>query len=1178
MTKGSCDLLIYEGTIRGAPAKILVDGGATAHFVDASFVTKHRLSTVGKSTADAVRLADGTVLHSTQVMPATPFSMGSYRDNATLHVVQLRGFDMVLGKPWLARFNPDIDWAHNILRLSHKGVKHTLRPPVDWEALPNREQFLSAIQMKRLLKPKRRNQSGVKAYLAVIKDAEGNLPKDATAEEREAAIQAAIHKVVEEFADVVSKDPDFKPPYPEPRSVDHAIHTETDKPPPVGPLYKLSQEELQELEKQLKDLLERGLIQPSASPYGAPVLFAKKKLDDGTWGGLRMCIDYRALNKVTVKNRYPLPRVDELLDRLHGATIFSKMDLMSGYHQIRIRPEDVHKTAFRTRYGLYEFTVMPFGLCNAPATFQRLMNDILRPYLDKFVVVYLDDILIYSKTPEEHAEHLRKVLTLLRQHKLYAKFTKCHFGIRSVEFLGHIVSAEGIATDPRKIEAVVKWPQPRTLTELRSFLGLANYYRRFVRNFSAIAAPLTSLMGADLPKGKELPWGPAQAEAFLKLKEALTSAPVISAPDFSKPFTLHTDASDFAIGAVLSQGTGPDERVIAFESRKLNPAETRYQVHEKELLGVVHAFKTFRHYLQGRFPVTVITDNWAVKWIKTQPTLSQRQARWLETLESIDFEVVHRPGATNVVADALSRRADLALNALSTVSIAEPAKDVVRETARDDPEYQTLCQETQSGARTDYVLADDLLYYKAKRGRPRLVIPKGPLRAQLMFEAHDAPVSGHLGATKTWDRLTRAFHWPHMKADVEEYVRTCPSCQINKPSTQRPLGLLQPLSIPTRKWESVSLDYVMPLPKTKAGHDALVVFVDRLTKMVITAPCTVSVTGEKTARLFFDTVFRRGHGVPAVLVSDRDPRFTGAFWGELFKLMGTRFNMSTANHPETDGQSENAIRTIKSIIRAYVGPYQDDWDQHLAAVEFALNDAKHASSGFSPFFLNYGQNPRTPLSLTAETEDAPQSEDVRAFVARLRQDLSAARAEILKAQQRQAEQANRHRRDMRFAVGDRVLLAASFWRLPDVEGNSRKLSSKYCGPFKVLEVVTPVTYRLDLPPGIKSHPVIHISHLREFKESAQFPERDAAYAAPPPEVIDGEDHFRVKAFLKRRGKGHKLQFLVDWEGYGPEHRSWEPASRLRADMRPEDYKGFVAGLQALAQAGRRVETASRTKR
>ncbi|GJW10157.1 reverse transcriptase domain-containing protein [Tanacetum coccineum] len=399
---------------------------------------------------------------------------------------------------------------------------------------------------------------------------------------------------------------------------------------------------MQELSEQLKELQDKGFIRPSHSPWGAPVLFVKKK--DGS---MRMCIDYRELNKLTVKNRYPLPRIDDLFDQLQGARYFSKIDLRSGYHQLRVHEDDIPKTAFRTRYGHFEFTVMPFGLTNAPAIFMDLMNRVCKPYLDKFVIVFIDDILIYSKTKEDHKVHLRLMLELLTKEKLYAKFSKCEFWLQEVHFLGHVVNQSGIHVDPSKIEAVKNWKAPTTPSEVRSFLGLAGYYRRFIANFSKIAKPLTSLT----QKNQKYEWGEEQEAAFQTLKNNLCDAPVLSLPDGVEDFVVYCDASNQGLGCVLMQR----DKVIAYASRQLKIHEKNYTTHDLELGAVVFALKTWRHYLYGTKSV-IYTDHKSLQHIFDQKDLNMRQRRWIELFSDYECEIRYHPGKANVVADALSRK------------------------------------------------------------------------------------------------------------------------------------------------------------------------------------------------------------------------------------------------------------------------------------------------------------------------------------------------------------------------------------------------------------------------------------------------------------------------------------------------------------------------------------------
>ncbi|GJS04585.1 putative nucleotidyltransferase, ribonuclease H [Tanacetum coccineum] len=394
--------------------------------------------------------------------------------------------------------------------------------------------------------------------------------------------------------------------------------------------------------RQLKELFDKGFIRPSSSLWGAPILFVKKK--DGSF---RMCIDYRELNKLTVKNRYPLPRIDGLFDQLQGYNIYSKIDLRSGYHQLRVREEDIPKTAFRTRYGHYEFRVMPFGLTNAPAVFMDLMNHVCKPYLDKFVIVFIDDILIYSHNEKEHKEHLKTILELLKEEELYAKFSKCEFWINTVKFLGHVIDSSGIHVDPAKIEAVKNWASPTTPSEIRQFLGLAGYYRRFIEGFSKIAKPMTELTQKD----RKFDWGEEQETAFQLLKQKLCVAPILALPEGSDDFVVYCDASIKGLGAVLMQRM----KVIAYASRQLKIHEKNYTTHDLELGAVVFALKIWRHYLYGTKCV-VFTDHKSLQHILDQKDLNMRQRRWIELLSDYDCEIRYHPGKANVVADALSRK------------------------------------------------------------------------------------------------------------------------------------------------------------------------------------------------------------------------------------------------------------------------------------------------------------------------------------------------------------------------------------------------------------------------------------------------------------------------------------------------------------------------------------------
>ena len=940
----------------------------------------------------------------------------------------------------------------------------------------------------------------------------------------QAAFKGALPQLVPEVERLLSKHaktfgpmPAHLPPQ---RSVDHGIELESGSKPPYLPIYKLSPRELLEVQAQLADLINKGLIQPSKSPYGAPIIFVPKKN-----GKLRMCVDYRALNKITVKNRYPLPRIDELLDRLQGATVFSKLDLQSGYWQIRIKEDDIPKTAFRTRYGHFEWRVLPFGLTNAPATFQALMNNVLHDYLDKFVVVYLDDILIYSRTPEEHVHHLELVLQALEKHELYAGLDKCAFGMQEVDFLGHIVGSGGVRPDPTKVEAVCDWPTPTCVKDVRSFLGLTGFYRRFIRHYSHKALALTELT----KESTQWQWGEAEEQAFQQLKQALTTAPVLCLPNPSLPYEVYTDASGFAIGAVLLQNQGAGLQPIVYLSRKLNDTEQRYPTGDREMLAIFHALREWRPYLEGA-QFTVNSDHLNHTWFSTKRDLSRRQSKWCLWLQSYygDVDIKYKAGKENL-SDPLSRRPDLAAMASSPIPVVEESLVArISQAYSSDPSY--------SGSPPVGVRWDESrkVWYMGDR----LAVPSDlSIRQSIIAECHDCPSAGHLGVSKTIQRVARRFWWPHMTRSIRSYVLACGSCQRNKPSNQQPIGLLQPLPVPDKKFDHITMDFVTDLPPTARGYDSVFTIVDRLTKFTKFVPLRKEVSAKEVA-LVFRREWSSTFGIPSVIVSDRDSKFVSHFWTALFDSLGTELRFSTAYHPQTDGQSERANRTLEEYLRHFVSPRQDDWDLYLDLAAFAVNESVNPSTGYSASYLALGINPTTPLDVAVRDAIVPAA---HAAVSDMTDVLGHARAMLQQASARMAAHANAQRRDVVFAVGDKVRLSTANMSLPATL--SRKLKPRYVGPYVVERVVSSVAYKLKLPGHMRMHPVFHVSLLQPWCEDAEFPSHTSAYARPPP-VDVGENRFEVAAIVGKKRVGRGWRYLVRWEGYGPDDDTWEPLSNL----------------------------------
>lgn len=927
------------------------------------------------------------------------------------------------------------------------------------------------------------------------------------------------------------------------RGLPSVVPLEPGSRPPAQRMFRYSQAERDEIQRQITQLLSQGLIEPSSSPFGAPVLFARKK--DGT---LRMCVDYRQLNRITVKNRYPLPRIDDLLDRLRGATVFSSLDLTQGYHQILLSEAERERTAFRTPFGHFQYKVMPFGLTNAPAVFQSAMNSILQDL--NFVVVYLDDILIFSSSPEEHVDHVRVVLERLQKHRYYCKLSKCEFFKRSVTFLGHVVSSDGVRPDPRKTAVIRDWPTPRNVSELRSFLGLANYFRKFLQGYSSVVAPLTALLSkkASWPDG----WDSRCDAAFEQVKQALISAPVLALPDPTQPYEVICDASAFAIGAILLQHGRP----IAYESRKLIPAEQNYHTSDRELLAVVHALKVWRCYLEGA-KFMVVTDHKPNTSFPTQALLSRRQARWLEFLESFAFDWQYRAGVCNP-ADPLSRPPGhsqaFAMMVATTrtngdgASVPEPG--VISELTYSIPGFR---QSIVEGYASDPWFADaantrslqqrDALWWH----NHAIVLPAvDSVRSKVLQLCHDHPMSGHAGVTKTVELVLRHFWWPGVRRAVREYVKSCDSCQRVKASSARPGGLLKPLPIPDGKWKVVTMDFITDLPPVN-GKNAIYVFVCKLTKMVQLVPVDITITSQQAAKLLFDTVCMR-FGLPAIVIHDRDTRFTTPFWKDFLSLLSVDDRASTSFHPQTDGQTERVNRTLEDYLRHYCASDPSNWLDYLPVAEFTLNNWFHESTQSTPFRLMYGYDPATPAAMLARelgganVRAAPLS-DLRNVSAvefrRSRQDaLERAKRCLTAARDRMKLYADKRRSERVLKVGDAVLLSTQHMRLR----GPRKLLPRFIGPYVVTHKVNEVAYRLDLPSGTRMHNVFHVSLLRPYVSSDRTPR------PPQPDIVDGELEFEVEAILDHREVKHKRHrkrfFLIRWKGQGPEYDSWEPEANL----------------------------------
>ena len=1450
-------LFKLRGHIRAETTTMMIDSGATTEFIDTAFARRCGLTLTPSNRT--IRLADGSIVPADGDVTVSFTLAPSSRNGspipftATFTATPLQGYDAILGMTWLAKHDPIIGWAERNLAIRMPdGTMVHVRPLESSTSQPTAKR-LATITTHGLKKAIRRGECD-ELFAVFVK------PKDdatATTGPPRAKEHPAAEALLLEYADVFPDQlPNGLPPA---RGMQHRIELKPGaRPPPPRPLRHQSPRDLAVFEEYTRTMIEAGQLRVSTSPFGAMALIVRKK--DGT---ARVVIDYRGLNEITIKNKYPLPLMDEMFDRVHGAKFFTKIDLRSGFHQIRIDDADCEKTAFRTRYGSFEYRVLPMGLCNAPGTFMQLMNDTFRDLLDKSVLVFLDDILVFSRTLEEHTAHVREVLDRLRKQQLYAKLSKCELFRDEVEFLGHRIGVNGLSVMADKVDAVRDWPQPRSVTDVRAFLGLAGFYRRFVKDFSRIALPIT-----ELTKEMKEPfrWTPEADAAFGVLKQALCSAPILIIADPSLPYTLNCDACQYAIGATLQQDHGNGLQPVAFMSRKLKDAEKNYDTREKECLSLVRACEHWRQYLHSDLPFKLMTDHDSLKYLKTMPEMKGRIARWVEKMSEYDFTIEHIAGVKNVVADALSRRADLrdadtptmspaaielekdtdavslSTMALGTVEqfhrriaagVAPPARlaavarvrvvespvlvaanRVLAKKAAEESRLihpgaarlvpnaqgvivmpsQRCTANTKKGAHCKQITAkgqfcwnhlrsesalrikmskvpgagmglhaardlpagtsidytgdrvpvrgikdggvyflqlneqiaidaartnagygrwvndprgsglranakfvihtppggrrvgcvrtlrlvkageeicvpyglDYWRFYAAqppvkqprkragrkqrplppppivaaplplppplivaaplppppppaaalplgpprprggkwsrKRGRPDalaaivvsttaitsalldgavaaakadvaymallaspqpnvvekngllwrdgriLIVPNdATLRTRILAECHDTVTAAHFGRDKTLAAVKVRFEWEGMSTAVESYVATCDACQRNKPSQQLTPGALMPLPLPDRPCDEWTTDAVTGLPMTKRGHDSIQVFVERLCKVKHFAATRKDYDAAAMASCFVHTVVRP-HGMPLAVISDRDPRFTAKYYAELTKLMGIDLRMSTARHPQSDGQSEREVRTIITALRAFCNDNQNDWDDYLDMLELGFNCTVQSSTQCSPYELLYGCKPRLPIDV-ALTTIAPRNPSAIDRATRMQQAMVFGRDHLLAAQQRQADNASR--RPASLAVGDQVMLSIEGLT---IRGFDNKLAGRYVGPFAVTAVVNANAYTLALPPQLKAlHPTFNIDKLKLYRDGmAAFPSRPRPFARPPPVAVadsNGDAVWEVERITAQRKHGRAYQYLVSWKGYPAEENTWESRANLRGSAK-----------------------------
>ncbi|KAJ0816356.1 putative nucleotidyltransferase, Ribonuclease H [Helianthus annuus] len=861
-----------------------------------------------------------------------------------------------------------------------------------------------------------------------------------------------------------------------------------------------------------QELLDSGVIRHSNSSFAAPVVLVKKK--DGSW---RMCVDYRRLNEATVKDVFPIPLIEELLDELQGAVIFSKLDLRSGYHQVRMYEPDIHKTAFKTHQGHYEFLVLPFGLTNAPATFQSLMNATFKEVLRKCALVFFDDILVYSNSWAQHLADLRTVLELMRQNSLKAKKSKCSFAGEKVEYLGHIITKEGVSTDPAKIKAIQEWPAPINIKQLRGFLGLAGYYRRFIRNFGLLARPLT-----DLLKKEGFKWDGLAQKAFDHMKQVLSSPPVLKLPDFSKTFVIETDASTRGMGAVLMQEGHP----LSFISKALSNRQQSLSVYEKELLAIIMAVKYWHHYLVTRHFV-IKTDHQSLKHLLEQKIVTPLQQKWLSKLLGYDYEICYKKGVENVVADALSRVQGMTLFEISISAVDPVLWPRIQEAWQKDSITKDLIDKLQQGIVIKNRTWDGKML---KRKNKLLIADDKELRKDIITLYHSSPMGGHSGVIPTNIKIKELFYWKGCAKDVQRFVKECSVCQRAKNETVAYPGLLQPLPVPKTIFSDISMDFISGLPRIQ-GKDTIMVIVDRFTKYGHFIPLSHPYTAAKVASVFLDNIFKI-HGNPDTIVSDRDPVFISAFWQEFMKLQGVKLAMSSAYHPQSDGQTEVLNRCLEAYLRSMCMDAPLTWVKWVPLAQWWYNTSWHSSIKMSPYEALFGIKPSLHIPyIPGDTSIAAVEElhrEREAMIRKLKVNLESAR-------NRMKQFSDAHRTDREFQVGEWVYVKLHPFAQNSLRNHhNRKLSPKYFGPFLILQRVGKVAYKLDLPNTAQIHHTFHVSLLKRAHGSitltAELPQ-GPRFVLQPRAVLDRQ--------MVKRGNKATMKVLVHWEGLPVTEASWE---------------------------------------
>ena len=1107
--------IVLETELQGSTAKSsLIDCGAMVNLVDSEFAQKRRLRTY---TSHPVRihqaLSPKGAIVNTALLSKVRIPSKNWESTklAKFVVTPLEHHDAILGMPFLAAERIKIDPATRDILLPASSESNV----VDAEKLG--EEKID----KRDESRKSNLVDQDKPTISLSEAAELNT------------------RLMKEYPDVFTNKLPCKPPHP--KAPRHRIVLKDPDKSINGRLFSLPERYLNSMLDFIDEQLEAGRIRPSSSNMAAGTWMIPKKDSNAI---PRVVHDYRQLNENTVKDHTPLPRQEDIIRPMARAKIRGKMDMPMSYYQLGMHEDDIHKTAFKTPFGMFEWLVMPQGLCNAPATFQRYLNWVLRKYIGRFCAVYIDDIAIWSNSIEEHIQHVRLILDALREHGLLVSIDKSILFADALPFLGFIISSKGVEVAQDKIDKIIGTHVPKSSHEIKAFNGLVNYIGQFIPALSHWSTVLSALT----KKNAIFKWESQHQKAFENIKRLTESTPICKPIDRSIPDSVMVvaDASNRAVGGYYGQGEDyKTMRPAGFHSRALNSAEKNYPTHDKEMLAIVDCLKKWEPQLSGlRFDV--LTDHAPLTHWKTQRDLSPRQIRWNETLSRFDFDIHHIPGIANSAADALSRypyvqSAGATVSAITSVTIDTAILQSVKEAYTDDKLFGPVIANPERYPA--YTLVDGALYLEN-----RLCIPAfdRKTRETLLLLHHD--VQNHFGRRKTRSAIARDYFWPGLDQDVDEYIRTCDSCARNKTSTQPPAGLLHPMPVPLNRFSELALDFVGTLPKSD-GFDTILGMTDRLTDYVKLEPVHSTATAQQIADVIYRSWYRQ-FGMPEAITSDRDKLFASKFWKELFKKAKVQLRMSTSYHPETDGSSERSNKTLVEALRHYVNVRQSDWATHLMHVEIIMNNSVNTTTGKAPNELLYGTTVRLFPTIQSQSTIAPAVAD---YIENIQESIAIARDNHTIAKTKQTTNANKHRREEPpYKVGDQVYLDTRNLRLSvKQKGRSAKFYPRYTGPFPIVKAKPETsTYKLKLPSEYKIHPTFHAKLLKSAFENDPllFPKRQVI----PPPPLDADDHqWQVEALMDHRKYRRQNQFLVRWVGYPKYPDSWEPEYDVSDDLKSE---------------------------